>query len=539
MSKKLLVFAAPATPIADLHLGHLAGPYLGADAFTRYQRMKGREVTFIAFTRDHDERVARRAELLGMSPADAVLTFSAQIRNSLHSARIEPDAFVTPSQSPTYTTQVGSVFTDLWKRGHLTVRETPAFYCPTCKRGPANCPRCGGEYRGDICRKCARPILVGEAMDAPCSRCSGPLVVRRRRSRLIFDLKPLRSRLADYHSPPRLADRSRQLVEEILATDLGDFPLDTLGNWGLEVTLADLQSFRLDIAAELGACYPAISAASPGQAEEFRTAWEDEGVEVVQFLGFDDTFAHAILQPALLMAADVANLPSRFVVNDLLLLGDEKFSASRPNAIWAGELLRRIPADFARYFLCLSSPGTKPERITSSQFHHRITQKLLVEIGAPLEALLRDLSSTERIAPWESRWYESPLEKAIKGAEEMGRHLETDGFSLRKAGRIWRDMAAQLIAFCGGDRGTAWQRYADEVATALTVVASCAYPLMPEFAGRLWKALGIERPLATHPWGVPVHLASRPRSPSQDQPLFPALPNQQDEEFLPVVTVGR
>ena len=31
------VFSTPPTPNGDLHLGHLSGPYLGADVFVRFQ----------------------------------------------------------------------------------------------------------------------------------------------------------------------------------------------------------------------------------------------------------------------------------------------------------------------------------------------------------------------------------------------------------------------------------------------------------------------------------------------------------------------
>jgi len=39
--KRVLVFAASATPNGDLHLGHLSGPYLSADIHTRYRRLAG------------------------------------------------------------------------------------------------------------------------------------------------------------------------------------------------------------------------------------------------------------------------------------------------------------------------------------------------------------------------------------------------------------------------------------------------------------------------------------------------------------------
>ena len=38
--RPVFVFSTPPTPNGDLHLGHLSGPYLGADVYVRFQRMQ-------------------------------------------------------------------------------------------------------------------------------------------------------------------------------------------------------------------------------------------------------------------------------------------------------------------------------------------------------------------------------------------------------------------------------------------------------------------------------------------------------------------
>lgn len=37
---RFLVTITPPTPNGDLHIGHIAGPFLGADVFTRVQRQQ-------------------------------------------------------------------------------------------------------------------------------------------------------------------------------------------------------------------------------------------------------------------------------------------------------------------------------------------------------------------------------------------------------------------------------------------------------------------------------------------------------------------
>ncbi len=44
--KTFIVTATPPTTNGDLHIGHLSGPYLAADVFSRFQKMKGNNVIY-------------------------------------------------------------------------------------------------------------------------------------------------------------------------------------------------------------------------------------------------------------------------------------------------------------------------------------------------------------------------------------------------------------------------------------------------------------------------------------------------------------
>ena len=78
---------APATVISpaptangDLHLGHIAGPFLAADIYTRYARAMGREVLFGTGVQDTSSYVVTTAHRLGMTPAsDSLLALTKTI----------------------------------------------------------------------------------------------------------------------------------------------------------------------------------------------------------------------------------------------------------------------------------------------------------------------------------------------------------------------------------------------------------------------------------------------------------------------------
>ena len=59
--RPVFVFSTPPTPNGDLHIGHLSGPYLGADVFVRFQRMNGTRAWHLAGSDDFQSYVAECA----------------------------------------------------------------------------------------------------------------------------------------------------------------------------------------------------------------------------------------------------------------------------------------------------------------------------------------------------------------------------------------------------------------------------------------------------------------------------------------------
>ncbi|HLV44084.1 MAG TPA: class I tRNA ligase family protein, partial [Aggregatilineales bacterium] len=54
----------------DLHIGHLAGAYLPADIFARYQRLKGRRVLMVSGSDSHGTPITVTADKEGVSPRE-------------------------------------------------------------------------------------------------------------------------------------------------------------------------------------------------------------------------------------------------------------------------------------------------------------------------------------------------------------------------------------------------------------------------------------------------------------------------------------
>lgn len=70
-NKKLVTAALPYVN-GLLHLGHLAGVYLPADIYARFQRLLGHEVLFISGSDEHGTAIEIKAKQEGVNPKEIV-----------------------------------------------------------------------------------------------------------------------------------------------------------------------------------------------------------------------------------------------------------------------------------------------------------------------------------------------------------------------------------------------------------------------------------------------------------------------------------
>ncbi|MCK7516711.1 MAG: class I tRNA ligase family protein [Ignavibacteriales bacterium] len=66
--RRILVTSALPYANGPLHLGHVAGAYLPADIYVRYQRLKGRDVLYISGSDEHGVPITVTADNEKISP---------------------------------------------------------------------------------------------------------------------------------------------------------------------------------------------------------------------------------------------------------------------------------------------------------------------------------------------------------------------------------------------------------------------------------------------------------------------------------------
>ncbi|NJL28009.1 MAG: class I tRNA ligase family protein [Thermoanaerobaculia bacterium] len=389
VARRVMVTAAPPTPNGDLHLGHLAGPYLSADFYTRYLRLRGRPGFYACGTDDHCMYVERVGQKLGLGGEQAAAHFTAQIEASLAEAGIAMDLFLHPDRSEHFAPLVHELFDRLWTSGKLEAREGPSPFCERCARYlfeadvTGGCPACGTSVTGNTCEACGQVNDCHNLVAPRCTACGEPAGERVYR-RLFFPLGRYAEMLTTYHRKTAMNPHLRAFCERALASGLPDVAISHPSTWGLPVPLDDaaLSGQKLYVWFEMAARYFAYAqhlAEAQGEDGGYRRFWCADDAEIAQFFGFDNSFYYALLLPALTHAFDPElRLPTAFVTNELYQLEGLKFSTSRGHAIWARELLAEAPRDAVRFYLAHTCPEREQTNFTRAEFNRTIDTELVV-----------------------------------------------------------------------------------------------------------------------------------------------------------------
>lgn len=536
-----IVTSAPPNPNGDLHLGHLSGPFLGADVLTRHLRRRGHEVRYVGYSDEHSCYVPRRAAEIGSTPYETARVFGDRMEETLALGAMRHDWFTRPLTDTTHTEIVQRFFSSLWEQGRLEVRELPVFYCAGCERHlyeaevRGACQFCGDPSDGIYCEACGLPQEPAGLAAPRCTACWEEPELRTMR-RICFPLEPYRQRLLDYYEKAQATaewrPRLRGYLNTLLARELPLTPVSRLSDYGVPVPLEGWDGHILDTWFSGVFGYVAATArltAAQGEPELWERQWTDPETRIVNFIGFDCSFSHAVLWPALLMAEGTLTPPSQVVTNEFYRLEGEKFSTSRNHAVWGGEFLRQVSPDALRFHLCLTGPEREQTNFAAKEFADTVETVLVDGLERWTRTVLALLNESEGGVVPPGGAPSGPLADTLTALPaEIATALAAESLSPQAAAAALAsaiDVAVgdlpELVRLRAGAAGAGAVRedarasYAARLVThleALALVAVLAAPLMP-----LWSAS-----LAGH-LGVPVDPMTRmPAWPDRDAgPLVP------------------
>ena len=462
MNARTVVISPAPTANGDLHLGHIAGPFLAADVHTRYARAQGREVLLGTGFQDTSTFVVTTAHRRGVTPAELVATSAAQIEASLAAMGIGIDGYT--GDDDRFTKWVVDFIGRLYSAGKLELRTMKFPYSERTGEflvdgfASGGCPECLAEGCAGLCESCGQLVAAGELIGVRSTVDPGDHVVLREAEVLVLPVERYRDRLRAHFEAHAggMRPHMAQAMAQMLSRPLPDFPVTYPISWGIKVPFGEVAGQTVNPNAEPMAWSMHCSALAAETRARTQGSEEDAlwlagaGSEIVYFLGFDNIYPFAIAGPAMLLAFDGQyELPTRFLTNEFYELDHRKFSTSRGHVVWSRELAAQVPRDLIRFHLAATSPEHQRTSFSRDALA-RVTESRLV-------------GPWNRVADEVNRWVgKGPLpvsDRSRRGAARMAERFaasyELSGFSLNRAAETITDQLARLAGreVTGADAG--------------------------------------------------------------------------------------
>ncbi len=386
--KRYLVTAALPYANGPVHIGHLAGCYLPADIYVRYQRAQKRDVKFVCGSDEHGVPITIRAMKEGITPQQVVDKYNAIIKDSFEQMGISFDIYSRTSNKTHHETSQ-AFFTKLYNDGLFEEKESEQYYDEEKQVFLADryivgtCPVCGNPNAyGDQCEKCGTS-LSPEQLINPRSALSTAVPVKRKTKHWYFPLNKYEDFLKTWIVDGKKDEWKPNVYGQCkswLDNGLQPRAMTRDSNWGVPVPLPDAQGKVLYVWFDAPIGYISATKELTPQWSDY---WQKEDTKLVHFIGKDNIVFHCIIFPAMLKAHGGYVLPDNVPANEFLNIEGDKVSTSRNWAVWIDEYLKDFPdqQDVLRYVLCSNAPETKDNDFTWKDFQDRTNSELVSIFG--------------------------------------------------------------------------------------------------------------------------------------------------------------
>jgi methionyl-tRNA synthetase len=386
--KRYLITAALPYANGPVHIGHLAGCYLPADIYSRYQRVQKRDVKFVCGSDEHGVPITIRAMKEGVSPQDVVDKYNTIIKESFAAMGISFDIYSRTSNAIHHDT-AQAFFTNLYEKGIFEERESEQYYDASKNIFLADryiigtCPVCGNENAyGDQCERCGS-TLSPEQLINPHSALSSAVPIKKKTKHWYFPLDKFEAWLKEW-----IVDGKKDVwksnvygqCKSWIDSGLQPRAMTRDSTWGVPVPLPDANGKVLYVWFDAPIGYISATKELTNQWADY---WCKEDTKLVHFIGKDNIVFHCIIFPAMLKAHGGFVLPENVPANEFLNIEGEKVSTSRNWAVWINEYLIDFPdqQDTLRYVLCANAPETKDNDFTWKDFQDRTNNELVSIFG--------------------------------------------------------------------------------------------------------------------------------------------------------------
>lgn len=392
MSKRYTITAALPYTNGPIHIGHLAGVYVPADIFARYQRLKNNEVAFICGSDEHGVAISIKAKKEHTTPQAIIDKYHAIIKQSFADFGISFDNYSRTSL-PIHHKTASDFFRKLYEQGDFIEEISEQLYDEEAHQFLADrfvigtCPKCGNpEAYGDQCERCGSSLNATDLID-PKSSITGSKPTLKATKHWFLPLNRYQEFLEKWilegHKndwKPNVYGQVKSWLDDELKPRAVTRDLD----WGIPVPVDGAEGKVLYVWFDAPIGYISSTKEwAEREGKDWRPFWQDKDTELVHFIGKDNIVFHCIIFPAMLKAEGSYILPTNVPANEFLNLEGNKLSTSKNWAVWLHEYLQDFPnqQDVLRYALTANAPETKDNDFTWKDFQARNNNELVAIFG--------------------------------------------------------------------------------------------------------------------------------------------------------------
>ncbi|MBC8525387.1 MAG: methionine--tRNA ligase [Candidatus Cloacimonetes bacterium] len=543
--EKYLVTSALPYANGDLHIGHLAGAYLPADIFVRFQKLLGNDVIYICGTDEHGTPISIKADQKKVPPRKIVDKYHRRIKSVFAGLNFCFDNF-SGTARPVHYKISRQFFTNLYKNGYITTHTNKQLYCPHCKRFlpdryvEGECPFCHSkEARGDQCDACGKLIDAIQLINPVCITCGHNPIIKET-TNWFLNLPKFSDKLKKWiESKTEWKDNVKKFILGWLKSGLKERAITRDLDWGVPVPIENAKGKVIYVwfEAPIGYISSTIEWAERiGQPEKWKDYWFDKDRKLIHFIGKDNIPFHTIIWPAVLMGQDEDYiLPYDVPANEFLNLEGRRISTSRNWAVWVNEYLEDFSADPLRYYLAANAPENKDCDFVWKEFQEKYNTDLANILGNFVNRVLKfsDKNFNHEI-PFPTKLSaknKEILEDISSVRDNVKQFYKT--FKVRKACKSIIDLARFGNQYF--DKTSPWTTIKSNPDTTAEAIYICGeiirnlaimiYPIIPSSAERLWNMLNFDKSILEYGWDGLLVEQNNPIKIGKIETLFEKIPD--------------
>ena len=383
-----------ALPYANgpVHIGHLAGVYIPADVYARFQRNTGQEIAFICGSDEHGIPITIRAKKEGITPQDVVDKYHEIIKKSFADLGISFDEYSRTTSKKHYEVSQ-EFFLNLYNKGKFEEEISEQFFDEQAGEFLADryivgtCPKCSNENAyGDQCEKCGSTLSPTELIN-PKSMLSGNTPVLKETKNWYLPLNEYENFLNEWIIKGHQDDWKPNVYGQVkswLNDGLKPRAMTRDLNWGVPVPLPNAEGKVLYVWFDAPIGYISFTQEwAEKNGKNWKDFWQNEETDLIHFIGKDNIVFHCIIFPSMMKAHGDYIMPKNVPAFEFLNLENDKISTSRNWAVWAHEYVEDFPdqQDALRYALLSSAPETKDNNFTWKDFQTKNNSELVGIFG--------------------------------------------------------------------------------------------------------------------------------------------------------------